>query len=72
MTMESTATVENGLLRPHTVLPFPEHSRVRLTIESDWDADRARAAWTRLKNLFQKQPICVGWRFSRDQLYERD
>ena len=72
MTMETLATVENGLLRPHQVLPFPDHSQVRLTIDAEWNVDRAREAWMRLKNLFQVQPLTIGLRFSRDELHERD
>jgi predicted DNA-binding antitoxin AbrB/MazE fold protein len=72
MMMEMTATVENGVLKPDQELPFPEHSRVRLTIENEWDAERAREAWKQLKNLMVEQPITSGLRFTRDELYERD
>ena len=70
--METTATVENGLLKPEVVLPFRDGTQVRLTIETEWDAEKALKAWDRLKELFKQRPLVSGLRFSRDELHERD
>lgn len=33
MKAELMATIEGGVLKPDMVLPFPDHTRVKLTIE---------------------------------------
>lgn len=72
MIAETIASFENGLLKPDAALPFPNHARVKLTIEPVWDPGKAHDAWRRLKKLIAEKPIRCGARFSRDQLHERD
>ncbi len=73
MTTEITATVENGILRPDTALPFPDHTRVKLTIETVEALNPSLAAWNRLLKLIDQRPIAVlTGKFSRDELYERN
>jgi hypothetical protein len=73
MTTEMTATVENGVLRPDTALPFPEQTRVKLTIETVEVVNPSLAAWNRLLKLIDQHPIAeLTGKFSRDELYERD
>jgi hypothetical protein len=72
MALETIATVENGLLRPEVALPFHDGAQVRLTIETEWDSEKAMRAWERLKELLKQRPIVSGLRFSRDELHERD
>jgi hypothetical protein len=74
MIAEMTGTVESGGLRLDQTLPFPDHTRVKLTIEPvESDKPSAAAAWKRLKERIQQQPIRgLAGMFSRDELYERD
>jgi predicted DNA-binding antitoxin AbrB/MazE fold protein len=73
MAMELTAIVENGMLKPDEAVPFPDRTRVKLTIEPIWDAAEASAAWKRLLAMIEEKPLFqAGERFSRDELYERD
>jgi hypothetical protein len=73
MKAEITALVVNGILKPDTALPFPDHTRVKLMIEPVEVENPSLAAWTRLKERIDRQPIVglVG-AFSREELYERD
>ena len=73
MITEMTATVQNGLLKPDVALPFPDQTRVKLTIETvEWE-NQALAAWNRLQMLIDQHPIAgLAGKFSRDELYERD
>ncbi len=72
MTAEMTATVENGILKPDSALPFPDQTRVKLTIESVDSENQALAAWNRLQILIDQHPIVgLAENFSRDELYER-
>ena len=73
MTAEMTATVENGLLKPDIALPFPDQTRVKLTIEPVESENHSLAAWTRLQELIDRHPIVgLAEKFSRDELHERD
>ena len=73
MSTEMTATVENGILKLDTALPFPDQTRVKLTIELVEPENQALAAWTRLEALIDQHPIVgLAGNFSRDELYERD
>ena len=73
MTTEVTATVENGILKPDAALPFPDQTRVKLTIETVEAVNPSLAAWNRLLKLIDQHPIAAPTgKFSRDELYERD
>lgn len=73
MTTKMTATVENGMLKPDSALPFPDRTRVKLTIEPVESENQALAAWNRLLKLIDQHPIVgLAGKFSRDELYERD
>jgi hypothetical protein len=73
MMAEMTATVENGRLKTDAVLPFPDQTRVKLTIEPIASENQALAAWNRLQLLIDQHPIAgLARKFSRDELYERD
>jgi predicted DNA-binding antitoxin AbrB/MazE fold protein len=72
VTLETIATVENGLLKPKAALPFREGAQVRLKIEAEWDAEKALKAWGRLKELLKQRPFVSGLHFTRDELHERD
>jgi hypothetical protein len=73
MMAEMTATVENGTLKTDAALPFPDKTRVKLTIEPIGSDNQALAAWNRLQLLIDQHPIAgLAGKFSRDELYERD
>jgi predicted DNA-binding antitoxin AbrB/MazE fold protein len=73
MKAELTAIIEGGLLKPDTALPFPEHTRVKLTIEPVEEANPAAVAWKRLKERIREHPIRgLAGKFSREELHERD
>jgi hypothetical protein len=83
MKAELTATIEGGLLKPDSALPFPDHSRVKLTIESAepedastaapaWNPVEAREAWLRLLARIDAHPIVGVRHYTREELYERD
>jgi hypothetical protein len=73
MKAELTATVEGGVLKPDVVLPFPDRTRVKLTIEPIESLDPHLAAWERLRRLIDEKPLVgLAGKFSRDELYERD
>ncbi len=73
MKAELTATVEGGILKPDIALPFPDQTRVKLTIEPVEPENHAAAAWERLKERIRQQPIRgLAAKFSREDLYERD
>jgi hypothetical protein len=73
MIAEVTGTVEKGSLKLDRALPFPDHTRVKLTVEALEPEDRSLAAWTRLQRLIDEKPLAgLAGRFSREQLHERD
>jgi hypothetical protein len=73
MKTELTATIEGGVLKPDTALPFPDHTRVKLTIEPVEAENLSLAAWERLKRLIDEKPLVgLAGKFSREELYERD
>lgn len=73
MKAELTATIEGGVLKPDAALPFPDHTRVKLTIEPVESENRALAAWNRLLRLIDEKPLVgLAGKFSREELYERD
>ena len=73
MKAELTATIEGGVLKPDTALPFPDHTRVKLTIEPVEAENHALAAWNRLLRLIDEKPLIgLAGKFSREELYERD
>lgn len=72
MKTELTATIEGGVLKPDIVLPFPDHTRVKLTIEPVEPENPSAAAWERLKERLRQRPVHGGgMRFTREELYER-
>lgn len=72
MRAEFTATIEGGMLKPDVTLPFPEHTRVKLTIESVESQGSSVAAWERLKDRLRQRPVHGGgMRFTREELHER-
>lgn len=72
MKTELTATIEGGVLKPDTALPFADHTRVKLTIEPIESENTSVAAWERLKERLRQRPVHGGGiRFTREELYER-
>lgn len=72
MSAEMTATVDNGILRPDAALPFPDQTRVKITIETLDLATDPSSAWEALKGRLRLRPIHSGGsRFTRDELHER-
>ena len=73
MTAEMTATVENGILKLDAALPFPDQTRVKLTIEPVEPENKAWVAWQAFLAKIDEHPIIGdGKPFNRDELYERD
>lgn len=71
MITEAMGTVEKGELKLDQALPFADHTRVKLTIESVWDPVEARKAWERILAWFDAHPIVDGKPFNREELYDR-
>ena len=72
MKAEVTATFVDGLLRPDDRLALPDHTRVKLTIETIGPAPDATAAWNALKARLAQWPVHGGGQhFTRDELHER-
>jgi hypothetical protein len=70
---ELMATIEGGVLKPDAVLPFPDHTRVKLTIEPLDSENPSLAAWKHLKEHIRQHPIVgLAGKFSREELYECD
>lgn len=73
MKAELTATIEGGILKPDMALPFPDQTRVKLTIEPVESSQPRLAAWGRLLRMMDEKPLVgLAGKFSRDELYERD
>jgi hypothetical protein len=72
MVTEVMGTVEKGALKLDRALPFADHTRVKLTIESVWDPVEARKVWQRLLARIDAHPIVGVKHYSREELYERD
>jgi hypothetical protein len=73
MKAEVTALVVNGILKPDAALPFPDQTRVKVTIEPVGSENPSLAAWTRLKERIAQHPIVgLAEKFSREEWYERD
>lgn len=73
MITEVKGTVENGALKLDQALPFPDHTRVKLTVEPVEAENPSLAAWKRLLRLIDEKPIVgLAGKFSREELYERD
>lgn len=72
MKIELTATIEDGILKPDVTLPFPDHTRVKLTIEPVESENISTAAWQRVKERLRQRPVHGGgMRFTREELHER-
>lgn len=72
MKAELTATIEDGVLKPDAALPFPNHTRVKLTIEPVESENPFVVAWKQLKERLRQRPIHGGGkRFTREELHER-
>ncbi len=57
MIAEVTATVEKRALKLDQVLPFPDDTRVKLTIEPVGREDSSLAAWERVKERLRQRPV---------------
>lgn len=69
MTAEMMATVENGILKPDAALPFPDQTRVKLTIEPIESEIQAWVAWKAFLAKIDEHPIIGdGKPFNRDEL----
>lgn len=71
MTQTITATFENGVLRPSQPLNLPEHTQVRVTIESvagGMTVEERLAAWDDLMRTIKPH---AGPHLTRDELHER-
>lgn len=72
MKAELIATIEGGLLKPDSALPFPDHTRVKLTIEAAEPENTSTAAWKRVQERLRQRPVHGGGiRFTREELHER-
>lgn len=64
---------ENGVLRPDTALPIPEHTRLSISIRridpSPEDRKRARELLDRIRR--EGRIRMDGWRPTREELHER-
>jgi hypothetical protein len=73
MISEITATVDNGILRPDVAIPFPDQTRVKLTIEAVEPQNQPLEAWNRFEQLVREKPIPgLAQNFSREGVYVRD
>lgn len=64
MTKTLDAIYENGVLRPLSPLPLPEHARVTVTIQADDDAERV--AWLKAS----QEKLAQAWSDSDDVFNE--
>ena len=72
MSAQMTATVDHGVLRPDAALPFPDQTRVNLTIEVVESTSDPQAVWEALKARLRLRPVHGGGKhFTRDELHER-
>jgi hypothetical protein len=72
MIAEVMGTVESGALRLDEALPFPDKTRVKLRVETAWDAAQAREAWRVLLARIDEHPIRgEGGPYPREELYDR-
>jgi hypothetical protein len=73
MIAEVMGIVEKGALKLDQVLPYADHTRVRLTVQPVCDPTEARMAWQKLLALMDEKPLVgLAGKFSREELYERD
>jgi hypothetical protein len=73
MIAQATGTVEQGALKLDEALSFPDHTRVKLTIESVESENSAAAVWERVKERIRQHPIRgLAGKFTREELHERD
>lgn len=73
MRTETTGTVVDGALKLDHPLDLPDHSRVRVAVESleSWRT-RFKAGLRSWKELCDQRPIhSGGQRYTRDELHER-
>jgi predicted DNA-binding antitoxin AbrB/MazE fold protein len=63
MSINLEAIYENGLLRPLSPLPLPEHARVRLTVDAM--SDDARAEWLEQS----ERSLTTVWDNSEDDIF---
>ena len=72
MTMRTSATFVDGVLKPDDTLDFPDQTRVSVVIEPLVEPATAIAAWNSLRQRIGQRPVSSGGhRFSRDELHER-
>ena len=73
MQAEVLGTVENGALTLDAALPFPNHTRVKITVETVGSAADRLAAWERMMARLDERPVRGdGKPFNREELYDRD
>ena len=67
------ATVVNGVLCPDRSLPFPDRSRVQVTIELVNGESGSPDDWATLRKWILANPVHGGeGKLTRDQLHDRD
>lgn len=72
MSMQVTATVVGGMLKPDQSLALAEHTRVQLTIEPLVERLESMEAWQSLKAWIHQNPLHgLGRHLTRDELHER-
>lgn len=71
-TTQCTATVIDGMFKPDDAMPFPDATRVKLTIEAVGERRSPAEAWESFKARALARPVHSGGkRFTRDELNER-
>ena len=75
MTIRTTATVVNGMLKPDERIRLADQTRVNITIEplGEWSLSAALAAWEAIKSQLRKRPLHFGgMHYSRSDLHDRE
>jgi hypothetical protein len=75
MIAQVTATIEDGALKLDQALPFPEHTRVKVTVQPVEAVveNSSLAAWERLLRMMDEKPLHgLAGKFSREALHELD
>lgn len=74
--LKLSATVRNGILDVHEPIDLPDNTTVTLTVTPEIDdkekRERAWKAWKEMQAEFDKNPVKVGEKFIRDDLYDRN
>ena len=72
MKIQTSASVNAGKLVLDEALPLPDETRVQVTVEftEDW-RERLQTGLKKFIEVIEQNPIEVGVKFTREQLYER-